>query len=198
MTRLLISNMIFILLISCLGNDKKEVYNPLAVEFNNKAALQMQRFNNDSALILFDKAIEIDKTYYLPHANKVGIYVGKREYKKALAEMETAIAEKPDYAEGLVFAGMLYNGLGDTVAAKACYKKSIEIFDKRILNPNEKEHLFTNKLNRAVSLILLGQDRDGTEQLKQLKVEDPSNKVLDKFLNRTRQDFINDIFKNDL
>ena len=196
MTRLIILNLIWILFASCSGGDKKEVYNPKAIELNDKALAQMQKFNNDSALILFDKAIEIDKTYYLPHANKVGIYVGKKEFEKALAESEIAISQKPDYAEGWAFAGMLHHGLGDTLVAKTYYKKSIEIFDKKILNPKEKEHLFANRMNRAVSMILLGQDKDGKDELKKLKVENPDNNVLDEFLNRNRQDFINDIFKN--
>ena len=198
MTRLLIINLILILLGSCSGKDKKEVYNPKAIELNKKAVSQMQKLNNDSALILFDKAIEIDKTYYLPHANKVGIYVRKKEFEKALTEMETAITEKPDYAEGWAFAGMLHYGLGDTLLAETYYKKSIEIFDKKILNPEEKEHIIANRLNRAVSLILLGQEKNGKDELKKLKTEDPGNKVFDVFLNRTKQDFINDIFKNSL
>lgn len=196
MTRLIILNLILILLTSCSRKDKKEVYNPKAIELNSKAVAQMQKFNNDSALILFDKAIEIDKTYYLPHANKVGIYIGKKEFEKAMAESEIAIKEKSDYAEGLVFAGMLHEGLGDTLAGKTYYKKSIEIFDKRILNPEEKEHIVANRMNRAVSLILLGQDKDGKDELMKLKTENPDNKVFDEFLNRNRQDFINDIFKN--
>jgi len=198
MTRLLILNLILILLTSCSGKDKKEVYNPKAIELNNKAVLQMQKSNNDSALMLFDKAIEIDKTYYLPHVNKVGIYVGKKEFEKALAEIEIAITEKPDYAEGWAFAGMLHYGLGDTLEAKTYYKKSVEIFDKKILNPEEKEHIIANRMNRAVSLILLGQDKDGQDELKKLKAENPDNKVLDEFLNRNGQDFIHDIFKNAL
>jgi Tfp pilus assembly protein PilF len=196
MTRLIILNVILILLTSCSGKGKKEVYNPKAIELNNKAVLQMQKFNDDSALILFDKAIEIDKTYYLPHANKAGIYVRKKEFEKALAECEMAVTEKPDYAEEWTVAGMLHYGLGDTLTAKTYFKKSVEIFDNRILTPEEKEHIFANKMNRAVSLILLGQEKDGKEELKKLKAENPDNNVLGHLLNRNRQDYINDIFKN--
>lgn len=195
MTRLLILNVILILLTSCSGKDKKKANNPKAVELNKKAVLQMQKFNYDSALILFDKAIEFDKTYFLPHANKAGIYVRKKEFEKALAECEMAVTEKPDYAEEWTVAGMLHYGLGDTLTAKTYFKKSVEIFDKRILNPEEKEHIFANKLNRAVSLILLGQEKEGKEELNKLKMENPDDKVFDEFLNKNRQDYINDIFK---
>jgi stress-induced-phosphoprotein 1 len=196
MTRLIIFNLIWILFASCSGGDKKEVYNPKAIELNDKAVVQMQKFNYDSALILFDKAIEIDKTYYVPHSNKVGIYIGKKEFDKALAEIEIVLAKKSDLAESWAFAGMLHHGLGDTLTATKYYKRSIEIFDKRIINPEKKEYLFANRMNRAVSLILLGQENDGKDELKKLKVENPDNNVLDEFINRNRQDFINDIFKN--
>jgi len=93
---------------------------------------------------------------------------------------------------------MLHHGLGDTLVAKKYYQMSVEIFDKKILNHNEKEHIIANRMNRAVSLILLGQEKDGKDELKKLKAENPDNKAFDEFLNRNRQDFINIIFKNAL
>ncbi len=197
MKRVIILNLILILLSSCSGKDKKEVYNPKAVEQNNNAVAQMQKLNNDSAFVLFDKAIEIDKSYYLPHANKAGIYVGKKEFGKALAEIEIAIAKNPDYAEGWAFAGILYHGLGDTLAAKKYFEKSVEVFDEKILNPDENEQLIANRISRSVSLILLGRENEGKDELRKLKTEDPDNIVLDEFLKRGRQDFLNDIFINE-
>ena len=60
---------------SCKGQENKPDYNPKAIEFNNKAVQAMQQMDYDSALILFNKAIEIDKNYYVPYSNMTGIYL---------------------------------------------------------------------------------------------------------------------------
>ena len=197
MIRLITINLILILFISCSGQDKKESYNPKAIDLNNKAVQLMQRFENDSALILFDKAIEIDNNYYLPHSNKCGIYIGRKQFDKALQESEMVIKKKPDLAEGWTFAGMLYDKQGDTLTAKKYYKKSIEIFDDRIKNPEKKDQLTANRLNSAFSLILLGQEAKGKDELRKLKVENPDNLMIDEFLKISKQDYIRQIFDNE-
>jgi tetratricopeptide (TPR) repeat protein len=197
MKQLIILNLILILLSSCSGKAKKEALNPKAVALNNRAIVLVQKLNYDSALILLDKAIAIDKNYNMPHANKVGIYICKKEFDKALAEIEIVIKKEPDSAENWSFAGMLHDGLGDTLTAKKYYKKSIEIGDKKLLNPAEKGHIISNRMNRAISLILLGKGKEGKDELKKLKEENPQNNVFDMFLNRNRQDLINDLFKKE-
>jgi tetratricopeptide (TPR) repeat protein len=198
MIRVIILNFIWILFASCSGQKKKEIYNHKAIELNNKATELLRRSNNDSALILFDKAIAIDETYYIPHSNKVGIYITKKEYDKALYEIEMIIKKKPDLAEGWTYAGMLREGLGDTLVAKKYYEKSVEIFNERILNPEKEKQIIANRLNRAVSLILLGQEKDGKEELKKLKGEKPDYKFIDELIKKNKQDFIHETLKNAL
>lgn len=197
MTRLIIFNLILILLVSCSGKGKKEVYNPKAIELNNRGIGWMKRSNPDSALILFDKAIAMDKTYYMPHSNKIGIYISKKEFDKALAESEMVVQIKPDLAEGWYFSGMLHDVLGDSVDAKKCYNKSIEIFDERIVHPEKKEQIFASRLQRAFSLIMLGQDKEGKEEMKKLKAERPNDLIIDQFMQMNKKDFINEIFKTE-
>ena len=197
MTRLIILNLIWILFASCSGGDKKEVYNPKAIELNDKAVAQMQKFNYDSALILFDKAIEIDKTYYLPHSSKTTIFIQKKELDKALVESEKVIKIKPDFAEGWTIAGMINDKLGNTQTAMEYYKKSVELFDRKIADPELKTKVLSNKLNRAFSLILLGQESEAKEEMKKLKVEKPDDKTIDELLKLSKQEYMNQMFKNE-
>jgi hypothetical protein len=92
---------------------------------------------------------------------------------------------------------MLYDFLGDTLKAKSYYKKSIEIFDQRISNPNKKQDLESNRLNRAFSLILIGKEKVGKEELKKLKSENPDNIMIDEFLKIRKQDYIKQIIGNE-
>jgi len=197
MTRLIIYNLILILLASCSGKGKKEVYNPKAIELNSKGIKFMKRFDMDSALIRFDEAIAMDKTYYMPHSNKIGIYISKKEFDKALAESEMVVQLKPDLAEAWNFTGMLHDGLGDSVAAKKCYQKSIVLFDKRISDSKNKEQIFASRLQRAFCLILLGKEKEGKEEMKKLQAEKPNDLITEQFLQMNKRDFINEIFKKE-
>jgi tetratricopeptide (TPR) repeat protein len=196
MKQLIIFNLIWILFASCSVKQKKEVFNPKAIELNNKAVELMKKLNNDSALILFDKAIAVDKTYYLPHSSKSVIYIRKKEFDKALTEMEMAVKKRPDFTEGWNLVGMLNEKLGNIETAMKCYKKSLAIFDERIANPAKKEFLSVNRLNRAYLLILLGQEKEGKEEMRKLKEEMPNFTVIDEFIKLNKQDYFNQIFKD--
>ena len=196
MTRLIIINLIWILLVSCSGPAKKKTYNAKAVELNNRGLQFMRSANNDSALILFDKAIAIDKTYYLPHSNKALMYLNSREYDKALTESEKAIQANPDLAEGWAFAGTLHEKMGDSETAMKYYKKSIEIYDKRISDPEKKERIQANRVSRAFSLIMLGQEKEGKDELRKLKAERPNDIVIDELLKITKQEYMDQMFSN--
>lgn len=184
---------------SCKGQEKKPDfnYNPKAIENNNKAVQLMQQMEYDSALILFYKAIEIDKNYYLPYSNITKIYLSRKQFDKALQACDKVVEIKPDLAEGWAFAGMLYDRQGDSLKAKKYYSKSIEIFDNRINNPVKKKDLKANRLNRAVSLILLGQEVEGKVELRKLKTENPDDLIIDDFFKLNKQDIISQLIDND-
>ena len=182
---------------TCESQNERKGYVTKAIELNNKAGKYYQIGEYDSALIFCDQAIELDKNYYLPHSNKVNIYLSRKDYKNALNESEFVLEKKPDLAEGWTLTGMLYDFWGDTIKAKSYYKKSIEIFDHRISNPDKKQDLESNRLNRAFSLILIGKEKEGKEEFKKLKSENPDNIMIDEFLKINKQDYIRQIIGNE-
>ena len=147
-----------------------------------------------SALAYLDKAIQIDTTYYAAYGNKSSVYCSLKDFKNALIETQKQIAVKPDLAEGWTFAGMLSDKLGDTSNAMTYYKKSIVLFDERISNPSKQEFLDANKRNRAVSLVLMGQEKEGRDELRKLKERHPEDKFLDDLIELSKQDYLNQIF----
>ncbi|MPM06950.1 hypothetical protein SDC9_53254 [bioreactor metagenome] len=168
--------------------------NPTAIEFNNKAVVLMTQDECDSALFYFDKAIEADSNYMPPHSSKSKIYVINGQYDLALNETESAIKIKPDQAEAWAFAGVIIEFKGDTLKAKDYFKKSIEIFDARISNPDMSNFIFANKFNRAISLILLGNEKEGKNELNKIK-EDFSefSMIIDEYLKLSRQEIVQTI-----
>lgn len=193
MKRIVTLCLLAIVAVSCIQQEKKDAYNSQAVEMNTLAVEFMQKFKNDSALILSDQAIELDKTYYLPHVNKVKIYLSRNDFSKALSECKTSIDLKPDYAEGWVMAGILYDLKGDTKHALESYQKSIELYDMKIADRNEKHNIQSTRLNKAVSLVLIGQEKEGKQELNRLKSEYPEMKITDEFLKLSKKDYLNQL-----
>lgn len=190
-------SVILLLLISCSEQKKHESqgpYDPKAIELNNRAVKLINLYKNDSALLLLDQAIDIDQSYYMPHSNKVTIYVSQADYKKAHRESELAIEKRPDLAEGWMMSGLLNEKLGDTIKAQQYYQKSIDLFEARISDPKKKDQIVANKLSRALSLILVGKEEEGKEELNKLKQENPDNFMIDQFLKINRKEFINKFF----
>ncbi len=181
--------------ISC-NTTKKEnpEYNPQAVEMNNKGAKLLQHFKRDSALILFDQAIAIDNSYYLPHSNKIGIYLVKKEYEKALHESEMVIQLKPDLAEAWFMAGLLNEHQGNDKKALTYYKKSIRIFTDRINNPDKEKDINANKLNRALSKKFIGDDSYIKDFNELSKMENYAF-VVNQFKDKSKKEIMNELIK---
>jgi hypothetical protein len=140
------------ILFGCSNKELKkgELYNPKAVELNDKAVRYIIS-NSDSALILLNMAIDYDSSYYLPHSNKVTIYLDQSNYYKALLESKLVNKKKSDLAEGWTFTGFLNLYLENEEDANQCFKRSIELYTNRIENLSDTDEIDNNLLNRALA-----------------------------------------------
>jgi tetratricopeptide (TPR) repeat protein len=178
-----------ILTVSCTAHTEKKNKQE-AIDLNNQAVKIMSE-NPDSALILLDRAIEIDKNDYLFYSNKANIFLARKDYAKAISSLEKAVDVNPDLAEGSLFLGILYDKTDQTEKAKKLYERAISIFDNR-LKKHEKYEL-SNRMNRAVTLILLGQINQGKKELEKLLTENPENTVLQYLQNFDKEKYFNEI-----
>jgi tetratricopeptide (TPR) repeat protein len=176
-----------LLLFSCSG---RESYKPEAIALNEKAIGFMHRHESDSALVLFDKAIAVDKRYYLPHSSKAGIYISRKQYAMALIESELAIEKKPDFAEGWTTAGILHEITGDPFTAMHYYERSAALFKKRVNDVTQQHQLRANRLNHAVALMLSGREAQSKDEIIQLVLENPGDNILEQFLDIDKHKFI--------
>jgi len=191
----LISFLIILGLISCKNSkEQNPEYNPKSIELNNRAVKLSQNFKKDSALILYDQAIKLDDNYYLPHSNKIGIYLGMKEYDKALYESEMVIKKKPDLAEGWFFAGLLNEHQGNDKKAMTNYRKSIQIFTDRINNPDKQKDINANKLNRALSKKFVG-DQSFIEDFNELRKIEEYAFLVDQFKDKSKEEIMNELIK---
>ena len=76
---------------------------------------------------LAQKTLALDDTLYLPHSLLSNIYLLKRQYEKAIAEDEKAIALNPNGADVHAHLGMTLNYMGRPEEAIASLKKAIRL-----------------------------------------------------------------------
>jgi tetratricopeptide (TPR) repeat protein len=183
-----------ILLTKCYAQGNKMNCNPKAIELNNKAADYIKFQNYDSALLYLNKAIEVDPGCYIAYSNKSTVYCTLKDFKKALIETKKILDIKPDLAEAWVMAGMLSDKIGDTLNSPTFYKTSIEIFERRIDDPNKTKQSESNKINRALALILIGKEREGSDEIRRLTELYPNNRMIGELLNLNKKDYLNQIF----
>lgn len=193
MIKILLPNILIIIFIfaSCHSQPKKKkVYNPKAIELNNKGAEFIKVQKIDSAIFYFDKALEIDSAYDVAYENKCNIYSSRKDFKTALEVSEKANSNIPDFAEGWFYSGLLEDKLGDSLKAIECYKQSIKIFDERISNADNPKSIKANKLNRAIAYILIGQENKGRNAIKELLKNDPSDAFIEEFTKLNKDEIV--------
>jgi tetratricopeptide (TPR) repeat protein len=121
--------------------------------------------------------------------------MNKREYDKALTESDKVVELNPELAEGWAFAGTLHEKQGDIETAMKYYKKSIQVFDQRISDPEKKDRIRANRLSRAFSLVLLGKENEGKEEMRKLKAEKPNDLMVDELLKMSKKEYMDEMFQ---
>jgi tetratricopeptide (TPR) repeat protein len=183
---------------SCSQKKSKLEFNSESQELNKKALQLIKEAKYDSALILLDRAIEIDKEFYPAYQNKIFIYNNRQDYKNALAVADQQVVINPQVAGAWVIYGMLNDVTGDSSKAIKCYKKGMSLFDDQ--SSKSAESMKNYKVNRAFILILLGKDQDAKIALQEFKLEYPNDllvtqKIIDGFESMTRNDFLKNFTK---
>jgi len=150
----------------------------------------MNRGSLDSALNLFDQAIEAEPNFYQPNSNKASIFILKRQYEKALIESELTNKKNPENAEGWSTTGMLSDRLNDTVKAIQSYQKCIEILDKNLSEQKDKEKISQIKLRKVLIYILLEDEAKATETINQILADNPDNTMIKNFTGIKKKTFL--------
>ena len=169
-----------------------QTYDKDAIALNNQAMTEVFPRNADSALILLDKATELDPDYYLAYSNMATIYIQKRDFPSATECIEKSVSSNPELAEGVSLLGMLYDHAGKSAKAKEQYQKAVELYDKRLAKSDK--HLQANEMNRAWTLVMLGETEKGRALLKDLLNENPDDMTLQMFVNLGKEEYLESLF----
>lgn len=107
--------------------------------YNSLGARFTEQHNPDEAIKAFEKAIELNPRYALPHANLAGSYFRKKEYNTAMLEARKAIDIDPNLPDGYYFLGHVFLVGGDFDQALLHLEKALSLAPVHHLWPTPKE-----------------------------------------------------------
>lgn len=175
MTRLKIT-LLFLLICfcSCSQNEVKHTINPTAVRLNRQIVpLFPYTDNPDScvkALSYLDSATSIDSFCFLCYYNKLMFLIPLKKFKNAITAINECIRIKPRAHDLYLMGGMFYRKVSDTLNSNKYFRKSLMICNAVLdtMSKNNRDYYVMLTTNKAINLIMLGNEKKGNETLKNL------------------------------
>jgi tetratricopeptide (TPR) repeat protein len=183
---------------ACAQKSNRHKIDPTAVKLNNMAIdLSLYISNTDSAIkaIKFlDSATAIDSNYFLGYYNMLMFLNQLRQYDKAIVAIDNLVRLRPNASDIYMTGGIVYEKIGDTVSSRYYFQKSLKICTRVLDTMNVKNRDYNMlALNKAISLIMLGQTSKGNLLLSQVyeNQTDSSQKELTRsFMNKNKVEIV--------
>lgn len=160
--------------------------NPL----NNKDTLKLEK-----ALLLLNKAIQMDKKNDAAYSNMVEVLCTLDRYRDALSVLKKRSELKKDFAEGYSFQGFIYEKLEMKDSAEFFYIKALKTYDERL---KERDDI-NDEVNRAFLLFFTEGEKKALSQIYIVMQKYPDNSYVNRmryvFENFDKEEFINNNLK---
>ena len=171
---------------------KRKFNETMATELNNKAE-ELLDSNPDSALALLDSALKYNGEDYILYFNLGHVYISKKEYEKTIEVYKQMLLRKPDFVQGIIFFGMLYEKTGHPDSAKLQFQRAIDICDMRQKKSEKGQN--QNQIDRVFALYFLD-SASAKPQLEDLAKRYPENGLLKILKKSNRIQVINGFLSN--
>jgi tetratricopeptide (TPR) repeat protein len=146
--------------------------------------------------VLLNKSIEMDQSYYPAYTNKIAVYWNLKDYSSALSVSEKLTTLFPGRIEGWQISGMLSDIMGDTLKARQCHSKTLDLLNAQIARQKNDDSMKIIRFNRALTLLLLGNENEAKKEIqlvKDLFPKDqlPSDDIIDQYFAMSKSDYMN-------
>jgi len=145
-----------------------------------------------NALRYLDVAIAKNPNNESAYLNRVSVYVSFKEYEKAVSSINSLFNIKGEYAEGLMYKGMLYEKLQIQDSASIAYGKALNNYNKRICEAD----ILNDKVHRAILYCLIDGGAKGLKEINNIIKENPKNDFAKQIKEQVIENFDRDKFIN--
>ncbi|WDF55426.1 hypothetical protein [Mucilaginibacter sp. KACC 22063] len=172
--------------------------NPKAVAMQ-KQAIQLlsdnDKSNDDHALALLNKAITLDPSYADLYSTREDLYIERKDYASAMANLNKLISLVPDRPEPVLEKGQLLEKLGKANEANDYYLDAVDKFQQLLLSmsSNDDEYISV-KLGYAVSLIMVNRNTDARSIINDVLKREPSSETAKRLKYASRPQIFDSIF----
>lgn len=160
----------------CGNNEQERHFHPDA-EALQIEALKVYHRKPDSALAVLDKAIQMDPSFYLAYNTKATVYITEGAYERAVTELMKSLHWENDQPEVHLQLGMIQTKLNVPERAEEHFISAKALFDQRMVQ--ESRFKAQDEINRAISIIMLGDTETGNRLLDSLINAYPKNPLAD-------------------
>jgi tetratricopeptide (TPR) repeat protein len=189
--------LLFLGLFSCVqGQDKtKYLVNPAAKQLDDSANyILTHSLDYERALLLLQKATQLDTNYYIAYSNLLTCQFALNKLDEALITTKNINRIKPNFAENFVMIGLLYYRKDDMTSALKNFIEAEHLYGKVLdtMSTKNKKH-DGYLLNRALMLILIGQQKKGNDILKQQydnTIDEQKKKMIERFMNKSSSEIL--------
>ena len=167
--------------------------NSESIELNNKA-LEISKFQRydtlkvDSALLLLDKATELDSLYFLGYANKVQFLMFKQDFQRLLENNKKIRELRPNQPNWIIQHGLILELSDEIDKANKEYKIGINEYEK-IMN-SDANLSWEFELEFAQSLVIANNYEEAQKIINRLKKENPDLEIWEFFELKTKDKII--------
>jgi len=146
------------------------------------------------ALSFLDSATTIDSTCFLCYYNKLMFLSSLKQYDKGILTINRLLRLRPFANNLYLTGGVFYIKSGDTTSANAYFQKSLTICNNVLdTMSNDNRDYIMLTINKAINIIMLGDQIKGNEILKQLHDKQTDSTYRDyiaSFMNKTKDELI--------
>lgn len=134
------------------GNSKKHIEDSKARQLNDSAIKLIGKGGSyEQAILLLNKATEIDSDYFTAYWNKIAYQNKLKKYSSALKTATELNRLRPNMPEYYVTVGMLAEKTGDTISCNKYYKDGLAHFNNILDTMNEKSKNYgTFMMDKAI------------------------------------------------
>ncbi|MDZ4758340.1 MAG: hypothetical protein SGJ10_09405 [Bacteroidota bacterium] len=148
----------------------------------------------DKAIQLLDKATDLDTNFTMAYWEKLTLLGDLKRYDKALITAQHLIRANSSNPDIYVRAGMMCYRLGDSISANKYYNTGLELYNKYFDTLSTKSENYDMLLmNKGITLVLLGKDKEGNEALKNIynrQTDSTNKKALLGFMNKSKDEIL--------
>ena len=169
-----------------------------SIKLNDSALLLISEDSTkfESAILLTERAIQLDSTNLIAHINRVNWLCKSKKYAEAFKEIEILDKIEPGNSETIFLYGLLAEKLNKDEIAHKKYKESLQLSNRRLMSLDSDDKMYQKARVNWASNLYFSDEVEGKKEFKEINSEYSENKIVLDFLSLSRDELLTKFIQN--